>query len=156
QGVIQGEHNTITLIFQDHKEHTIPFLAPPQPPYPLVGRDKLMHNLKKQLFLGGNLALSALNGLPGVGKTALTLVLAHDNEVLAHYCDGILWAGLGREANVFSHLGAWGISLGISQAEIERLPSLTSLIQTINRAIGIRRMLLVIDDAWSPEAALAF
>src|SRR6266487_3246952 len=157
QGLIHGEHNTVTLIFQEGKEQTIPFLAPPQPPYNLVGRDNMMQKLKQQLFRGGNLALSALNGLPGVGKTALALALAHDHEVLAHFCDGVLWAGLGRESNVFSHLGTWGLALGFTPFEIENFTTnYTLLMQTIHRAIGARRMLLVIDDAWSVEAALNF
>src|SRR6266581_2509870 len=157
QGLIHGEHNTVTLIFQEGKEQTIPFLAPPQPPYNLVGRDNMMQKLKQQLFRGGNLALSALNGLPGVGKTALALALAHDHEVLEHFCDGVLWAGLGRESNVFSHLGTWGLALGFTPFEIENFTTnYTLLMQTIHRTIGARRMLLVIDDAWSVEAALNF
>ncbi len=156
QGFVQGEHNTVTLIFQDSKVHTMPFLAPPQPPYNLVGRDELIRELKQQLFHGGNLALSALNGLPGVGKTALALAIAHDREVLGHFCDGVLWAGLGRESNVFSYLGMWGMALGIPQSEMGKLTSLTMLTETIHRAIGTSRMLLVVDDAWSPEDALAF
>ena len=156
QGLVYGEHNTVTLNFHGGVELTVPFLAPPLPSYNLVGRDNLLRELKQQLLSGSNLALSALNGLPGVGKTALALALAHDREVLGHFCDGTLWVGLGREANVFSYLNAWGIALGVSQNEIEKLTNPTSLGQTIHRAIGARRMLLVIDDAWSTEAALAF
>lgn len=156
QGFVQGDHNRVTLIFQDNKVHTIPFLAPPHPPYNLVGRDELIQELKQRVFQGGNLALSALNGLPGVGKTALALTIAHDREVLGHFCDGVLWAGLGRESNVFSYLGTWGMALGLSQAEMEKLTSLTRLTETLHRAIGTRRMLLVVDDAWSPEDALVF
>jgi hypothetical protein len=156
KGLIQGEHNTITINYQNDTERIVPFLPPPQPPSSLVGRDKLIKNLKQRLFGGGNLSLSALNGLPGVGKTALALALAHDREVLEHFCDGILWAGLGRESNVLSYLNVWGIALGIAQLELEKLTSLSTLTQRVHGAIGIRRMLLVIDDAWSPEAALAF
>ena len=155
QGLVYGENNTVTINIQGN-ERTIPFLAPPPPTQGLVGREDLLRDLKQKLFSGGNLALSAFNGLPGVGKTALALALAHDPEVLAHFNDGILWAGLGREPNVFSHLSAWCLALSISRAEIERLTNLTSLAQTIHGAIGTGRMLLVIDDAWSTEDALAF
>lgn len=75
---------------------------------------------------------------------------------MAHFSDGILWAGLGREANVFSNLSAWGVALGVSQAEIEKHTSVTAMAQAVHGAIGIRRMLLIIDDAWSTEDALAF
>ena len=69
-----------------------------------------------------------IEDVPGVGKTALALALAHDREVLGHFCDGVLWAGLGRESNVFSFLGAWGVALGIPQPEIEK--------QLLNRDIS--------------------
>ena len=140
-------------------EPEVPFLAPPRPPYNLVGRDGLLCDLKQQLFAGGSLALSALNGLPGVGKTALAVELAHDREVLGHFQDGVLWAGLGREASkedVLSHLGTWGMALGISSTEIARLTTIEDRTNAIHAAIGMRRMLLVLDDAWQDEAALAF
>lgn len=156
QGAVIGNYNTITLNYYNDQHRTIPFLAPPQPGYAIVGRAALLRELKLNLFAGGNLALSALNGLPGVGKTALALALAHDYEVLEHFCDGVLWAGLGRESNVFSLLAAWGMALGISQHEMEKITDGRQRMQTIHRAIGTRRMLLVIDDAWSVEAAQAF
>jgi hypothetical protein len=156
QGLVYGEHNTITLNFYGNEKRTVPFLAPPKPTYPLVGRDDLIGKLKQQLFGGGNLALSALNGIPGVGKTALALVLAHDPEVLGYFNDGVLWAGLGREPNVFSYLVTWGLALSISPSEMEKITNITMLTQAVHRAIGTRRMLLVVDDAWSVEAALAF
>jgi hypothetical protein len=156
QGFVHGDNNRVTLIFPDHMERSIPFLAPPRPPYNLVGRDMLIRKLREHLIQKGNLALSALNGLPGVGKTALAVALSYDHEVLGHFCDGVLWAGLGRESDVFTHLGKWGLALGISQSDVEKQTSLSSLAQIIHNAIGSRRMLLVIDDAWSTEAALAY
>jgi molecular chaperone DnaK len=156
QGSVQVNYNTVTLMFQDKTERTIPFLAPPQSSRELVGRAVLLQGLKQQLFAGGSLALSALHGLPGVGKTALALALAHEREVLGHFCDGVLWAGLGRESNVLAYLSTWGIALGIPQSEIEKQTNLSTLTQAVHKAIGSRRMLLVIDDAWSVEAALAF
>ena len=46
------------------------------------------------------LALSALGGLPGVGKTALAAAIATDPDVQAHFADGILWAGLGKSPDL--------------------------------------------------------
>jgi MoxR-like ATPase len=39
----------------------------------LIGRDKGLAQLKERLFAGKNLVLTALNGLPGVGKTTLAV-----------------------------------------------------------------------------------
>src|SRR5579863_7578399 len=86
-----------------------PILDPAIPPPPagehgLVGRDELLRKLKERLLTGKRVAISALNGLPGVGKTALATALAHDEEVRAHFSDGILWAGLGYEPDVLGLL----------------------------------------------------
>src|SRR5437762_2702072 len=113
-GFVVGDNNTVTLIYQGNKERSVPFLAPPRPPFELVGRDDLLRELKSRLFAGGNLSIVALNGLPGVGKSALAVALAYDLEVLSHFHDGVLWAGLGRGADVLSQLGAWGLALDIS------------------------------------------
>jgi tetratricopeptide (TPR) repeat protein len=137
-------------------KHRSPFMAPPCPVYSLVGRAGLLHNLKRRLFAGDRLVLSAVNGLPGVGKTALAVELAHDPEVLAHFEDGVLWAGLGRRPDVFALLGTWGAVLGIQSLEMARLTTVEERARTVHVAIGTRRMLLVIDDAWQAETALAF
>lgn len=132
-------------------------LLPPQPPDTiLVGRDALLDQLRQRLVFGGAVALSALNGLPGVGKTALALALAHDPALRVALPDGVLWAGLGRDANVMGILSTWGAALGLKASEMEHLASVSALGKAIQRAIGERRMLLVVDDAWTAEAALAF
>jgi tetratricopeptide (TPR) repeat protein len=133
-----------------------PFLAPPQPAYRLVGRYNFLQTLKGQLFASESVALSALNGLPGVGKTALAVALAYDSEILAHFQDGVLWAGLGREPDILSLLGTWAMALGISSSDLAMLTRIVDRANAIHRAIGMRHMLLVIDDAWQLEAALAF
>ena|GEM_PF-328315 len=138
------------------QEHKIPFIAPPLPPYELVGRGQLLSHLKQRLLADESLSPSALNGLPGVGKTALAVVLAHDPEVLTHFEDGILWAGLGPNADVLAHLGRWAIAVGISPEEIAQKMTLQERAYAIRERIGIRRMLLVVDDAWQLEEALAF
>ena len=155
--IVTGDYNTVTIVFQSGEQRTVPFLSPPQPPYELVGRDELLHDLKQRLLTGDSLlGLCALNGLPGVGKTVLAVALAHDREVLGHFNDGVLWAGLGRKGDVLSHLAAWGAALGIPWDETAKLTSIEDRARAIHAAVGMRRILLVVDDAWKVEAALAF
>lgn len=156
QGVVIGDGNTVTLIFQNNENRDIPFLAPHLPSYNLVGRESILQELKQKLFMGGSLALTALNGLPGVGKTAIAIALANDGDVLAHFHDGVLWAGVGREADVLSHLGTWGAVLGISPEEMSKLTTSESRTKAIHTIMGMRRMLLVVDDAWETSIALKF
>lgn len=122
----------------------------------LVGRDELLQQLKQSLCRGKMPAVSALNGLPGVGKTALARELVHDSDIQQHFCDGILWAGLGPRPNVSGLLGRWGNLLGIPTDEMALLKEEDERMEAIHASIGLRRMLLVIDDAWKSDDAIAF
>lgn len=123
--------------------------------YRLIGRDDFLQSLKQRLFDNKRVALSALNGIPGVGKTSLALALAHDDEVIEHFHDGILWSGLGPEPNILSLLSHWGALLGIAATEQATLSSIEAWTLAIRAAIGNRRILLVLDDVWKLEDALA-
>lgn len=129
---------------------------PLPPAYPLIGREHEITLLRQRLRLGGNLAVSALNGLPGVGKTAISLALAHDPELQAHFKDGVLWAGLGPHPDMLGHLTRWATLLDIAPDELIDLPDLDGWLFALRRAICARTMLLVIDDVWRTEDALAF
>jgi transcriptional regulator with XRE-family HTH domain len=76
---------------------------PIKPATALVGRDGELGRIQQRLCNGGSVALTALNGLPGVGKTALSIALAHDTAIQEHFRDGILWAGLGPQPNIAGH-----------------------------------------------------
>ena len=127
---------------------------PPRPPKGLIGRDDELVQIRQRLCAGNSVALTALNGLPGVGKTTLAIALAHDAEIQAYFSDGILWAALGPHANLPGILSHWATLLGISLAEIATLSSSEAWAKALHIAIGARRMLLVIDDAWEAEEAL--
>ncbi len=125
------------------------------PAIPLIGRDSLVVELRQRLCKEGNIALSALNGLPGVGKTALAVALAHDKDIREHFADGILWAGLGPHPDVQSHLSRWGNLLGMQEGEMNQLHDLRAWELALHQAVGSRSFLFVVDDVWKVEDALA-
>ena len=125
---------------------------PAFPPTRLVGRERDLANLKQRLFAGG---IAALGGLPGVGKTAVAIELAYDADIRAHFRDGILWVALGPEPSISTILIRWGTLLGISPTEISGLSDNDAMAAALGRAIGSHALLLVIDDAWHLEDALA-
>src|SRR5438105_306581 len=91
-------------------------------PLPAVSRPtSSLAQLKGGLVATRTMALSALHGLPGVGKTALALELAYDAELRAYYPDGLLWAALGPQPNLLGLLSRWGQLLGINDDEAARL-----------------------------------
>lgn len=118
----------------------------------LVGREAILHRLKERLYASERVALSAINGLPGVGKTTLAVELAHDGAVREHFRDGVLWAGLGPTPNREGLLGRWGALLGVTPEHTD----IAGWQKAIAAALGTRQMLLVIDDAWEFADAAAF
>jgi hypothetical protein len=133
------------------------FASVPAPGPPLVGRDRLLADVRTQLLSGGSLPRVALHGLPGAGKSALALALAYDESAQARFSGGVLWAGLGPNADVESILSRWAAALGVDIAAapsaIKRAELLNSHLQS---ALGGKPFLLVLDDAWRWEDVVPF
>ena len=132
---------------------------PAIPPLPLqhelIGRDDLLRQLKAHQLAQRSLVISALNGLPGVGKTTLANQLVHDSDIQAYFRHGILWAGVSQHPNLAGLLSNWGALLHIASSEIAGLTNLTECGNTLRDVIGARRMLIVLDDVWRVEDAFA-
>ena len=65
----------------------------------LVRRPEVLTALRKQLFAQGtnrNIALTALRGMGGIGKTVLAQELCHDDVVQQAFPDGIFWFTIGQ------------------------------------------------------------
>lgn len=129
--------------------HTPLFVGVPARPNHFLGRTALVEALVNQLIDGRHLALAA-EGLPGVGKTTLAVALAHHPRILTHFRDGILWAGLGPTPDVMSLLGNWAQEL---DRDVSKIGDEQARAEIVKSAIGQRRLLLVLDDAWTLEAA---
>jgi len=168
-GLWRGEHTYISM------ESSPLYFLPSSPPAPLspasflldcalppahtealVGRSCLLAQVKLRLRAQSAPAVAALSGLPGVGKTAIAAHLAHDSDIQHHFSDGILWADLGPEANLLDELRRWGSLLEIEESWLVHPERVEDWTRAIHARIGARQMLLVIDDAWTCEDALAF
>jgi transcriptional regulator with XRE-family HTH domain/tetratricopeptide (TPR) repeat protein len=163
-GFLEDEHlvqqSDAQLIAQERPASSSSYdlYDPAIPPLPnqrrgLVGRQTLLDTLAELLCTGHCVALS---GLPGVGKTALAITLVHHPRVRETFCDGVLWAGLGPRPNVPGHLNRWGSLLGLPVIDDAIENGLEARALALHAAIGVRRMLLVVDDAWEVESAKPF
>src|ERR1700761_3016317 len=105
QGLVQGDGAVVTLIYQGGEQKSVPFLAPPRQPHPLVGREDLLARIKSTLTGSYEPSRSCVvTGIPGAGKTSLALEIAHDEEIIKFFHDGVLWAGLGQAPDIRAHL----------------------------------------------------
>lgn len=147
RGVVIGDHNTVSI---QYPEVARPFLAPPRASLPLVGRDDVLNECVQCLVRG---ELVVVEGLPGVGKSALAAAVAHHPAVLAHFADGVLWAGLGPDPDVDAELMTWAFALG---APVRMPCDRETLGRAVRAAVGLRRLLIIVDDAWTAEAAQMF
>ena len=122
----------------------------------LVGRHDLLHTLKERLLTTEHHQQLALQGLPGSGKTALALELAYDPDIRAQFPGGILWASVGQEPHTRKILSRWGVLLGLAPHVLGELSDSHDWFLALRMAMGSRKMLLIIDDVWSFDDAMAY
>jgi tetratricopeptide (TPR) repeat protein/transcriptional regulator with XRE-family HTH domain len=137
----------------EHVAVSDPFLPPPfRGKDTLVGRESLLAQLEERILDTHRIALY---GLPGVGKTALAVSLAHNASIRARFCDGVLWAGLGLHAHLQTEFRRWGTLLGARLPETDFPASQDVWLQALRKALEKRRLLLVIDDVWQKDVVKA-
>jgi tetratricopeptide (TPR) repeat protein/transcriptional regulator with XRE-family HTH domain len=119
----------------------------------LVGRATLLEQLSR-LVTAAVTKHIALVGMPGVGKTSLLAALVYDPLVQETYSEGILWVELGPEPAVLSHLARLGSLLGVDPKAVQTQQA-DNWALALRSVIGSRRILIVLDDVWSYEHALA-
>jgi len=94
------------------------------------------------------IALTALEGMGGIGKTVLAQAVCRDEVVQQAFPDGIVWITAGRDAKVdaLAQLRETGKALG---DDISHYDSLLAAEHQYRTTIASRAALIVIDDVWS-------
>ncbi|MBE8989192.1 NB-ARC domain-containing protein, partial [Nostoc sp. LEGE 12450] len=122
-----------------------------------VDRPEYSQDLKTRLLAQSNdvrtLVVTAIHGLGSVGKSTLAMALAHDQEVQAHFCDGILWATLGQQPHLLSLLSDWVQVLGDNNFKATSVEGASNQLRTL---LYDKAVLVVVDDAWDTKDAQAF
>ena len=129
----------------------VPFMAPPLPPG-FVGRPREFEALRSLVLdarTGDTVAITTtLLGAGGFGKTTLAAGLCHDDEVIAAFDDGVLWATLGQSPNVQGELTRLYAALA---GERPGFVSIEDAAQALAEKLEHKRCLIVVDDAWDVE-----
>lgn len=117
-----------------------PFQAIPDLPY-FVGREREMDLLKDALLSGRRMAICSLQGMGGVGKTALAAHLAY--QLRTSFPDGVLWARL-DSSETLSILSTFAKAYGQS---VNDYPDLDSRSRVVREILSNKRALVVLDHA---------
>lgn len=135
---------------------SLPRSVLPSLPTLVVGRDEALREVKERLGIGNAhmRAMTVIQGWPGVGKSSIAAMLAHDHEVARQFPDGVLWASLGEEPNILGPLSAWAGALNINPAR--RARGIEEISAQLTALLRDKRCLLIVDDVWRTEHASPF
>ena len=99
-------------------------------------------------------ALTALKGMAGIGKTILAQALCLDEVIQAAFPDGIVWLNVGKEPRDLVPLFREAArAVGDS---LEGYDSLQSASNRLRNHLRDKAVLLVLDDIWNPHDAAPF
>ena len=119
----------------------------PRPPELFTGRREQLDAVAERLLEGEATAITALQGMGGIGKTALARQLAEERK--ADFPGGVFYADLpATDGNAIPILRAWGRACG---QDLAGEADATVLASVVRHALGERgrergRLLLILDD----------
>ena len=120
---------------------TAPFQAIPALPY-FMGRQGLIKQIEEMLLTDPNSRTCCLQGMAGVGKTALAAQMAY--RLRPHFTDGVLWANLHR-SDPMTVLSAFARAYG---EDVNLYHDLESRSQMVRQLLADKRVLIILDDVW--------
>ena len=121
-----------------------PFQAINDLPY-FVGREDELQALEEILIREGDPRMIILEGMAGVGKTALVARLAY--RLRPYFPDGVLWAEI-EASDPADVLATFAAAQG---HEIQDYPDLDSRSRVYREIFANKRSLIVLDNAWSSD-----
>ncbi len=150
------KHPEILEAFFDLGEGRVrgPLLAP-APPARFTGRVEILDDLRRKLVAGEKVALTALQGMGGIGKSALAKKLAEilTREERNAFPGGVLWWELGPEPDVIAGLNAWASAVD-PKADLSNLKDSAGRATVVRQLLGARgKLCAILDDVWNLEPA---
>lgn len=125
------------------------YVTAPRLPANLVPRPGEVDALRSRVLREerqATIAIVAVIGMGGVGKSTLVQMLCHDSSVQAAFPDGVIWVSLGREVtDLVPKMREVGKSLGDDLARYDTPDGASNQLRTFLRR---KTALVVLDDVW--------
>jgi len=125
--------------------------APPLPPH-FIHRSEELAFLRRTVIgddTDQQIALTALRGMGGIGKSVLATALCHDEVIQAAFPDGVIWVTIGKDpGNITEQMKFIGTKLGDSPGHYTSETAGSDRLRTL---LAHKAVLLVLDDVWNAE-----
>ncbi len=126
------------------------YITVPPLPVNFVERPGALAALRDSLITdegGRHIALTALQGMGGIGKTVLAQALCHDEVVQQAFPDGVVWITIGNESSFdpLTRMREVGKALGDKPS---RYNNLLAAKNQYRSTIRKKAALIVVDDVW--------
>jgi WD40 repeat protein len=127
------------------------YVTAPPLPRNYVARPDALANLRNALITDGSgpsIALTALEGMAGIGKTILAQALCHDEVVQQAFPDGIVWITVGREPrySLVDRMNEVGTAL--KSRAVAKCKTELGCINRYRTVMHEKAALIVVDDVW--------
>jgi hypothetical protein len=129
------------------------YVTAPPLPVNFVERPEALTALRNALITddgGRHIALTALEGMGGIGKTVLAQALSYDEVVQQAFPDGIVWVSIGREPAFDSLTRMREIGKALDD-DLSRCDNELGARNQYRSMIRRKAALIVVDDVWNSK-----
>src|SRR4051794_5463124 len=127
---------------------TVPLL-----PINYVARPKALEHLRNTLLADGTdrqIALTAVHGMGGIGKTVLAQAICRDEVVQQAFPDGVIWINVGRE-QTYDVVGKMREAAKVIEDDLRAYDTEEGATNRYQSVLRDKAVLIVLDDVWNTQ-----